>query len=142
VLLLNVLFTQSGNFWIQPRMIPPSTGLIHVRHIYRSRDSSDSVVTSLRDRRSGLDSRQEQGFFLFPTASRLEKSGRNVRLATYLHLVPTLRKRVAIPPLPHTSSWLGEYLIRGTNLLLTLILKSFTSKLDTRNRIGVSGKAL
>jgi hypothetical protein len=40
-----------------------------------------------------------QGIF-----SRGELSGRSVKMATHLHLVPRLRTRGAIPPLPHTSS--------------------------------------
>lgn len=32
-------------------------------------------------------------------------SGRDVKLTAYFHLVPTLRMRGAIPPLPDISSW-------------------------------------
>jgi hypothetical protein len=39
-------------------------------NIQGSRESSGSVVTRLRDRRLGFDSRQGQGIFLFAAASR------------------------------------------------------------------------
>jgi hypothetical protein len=35
------------------------------------------------------------------------QSGRCVKLSTHLHLVPRLRMREIIPPLPHTFSWSG-----------------------------------
>lgn len=44
------------------------------------------------------------------------ESGRNVKVPTYLHLVPSLRMRWAIPPLPHTSAWRGVSSTPGTTL--------------------------
>jgi hypothetical protein len=38
-------------------------------HHFRSRDSSVGIVTTLRPGRSGFDSRQELGIFLFATSS-------------------------------------------------------------------------
>jgi hypothetical protein len=35
------------------------------------------------------------------------KSGRGVKLFTHLNIVPSLRMRGDIPPLPHASSWCG-----------------------------------
>jgi hypothetical protein len=38
---------------------------------------------------------------------------RHVELTTHLHIVPGLKMLGAIPPLLHTSSWLGAYLKDG-----------------------------
>jgi len=50
----------------------------------------------------------------------LIKTGQVVKLTTQPHLIPKLRMRGNIPPLPHTSSWRGNYLSRGKNLLWPL----------------------
>jgi hypothetical protein len=74
--------------------------------------------------RPRFDSRQGQEFILFviesrtalgpaklpiqwvPGALSLGESSRGVKLTTHLHLVPRLRIREAIPPLPHVyMSW-------------------------------------
>jgi len=49
---------------------------------------------------TGLVSSEYRGFF--PRGS-----GQAVKLSIHLHLVPKLRIRGAIPPLPHTSSLRG-----------------------------------
>jgi hypothetical protein len=41
-----------------------------------------------------------------------------VKLTTHLNLVPRVRKRGAIPPLPHTFLWRGVWLGTGTTLPL------------------------
>jgi hypothetical protein len=74
----------------------------------------------------GFESQQRLGLVLIVTASRpalgahttsypmcargsfpRKSSGRVVKLTTHLHLMPRLRMRGAVPPLPHTSSWRG-----------------------------------
>jgi hypothetical protein len=93
--------------------------LVYSRWLRQNRGSSVSIVTKLRAGRPGLASRQRwKVFFLFATAFRLalrttqppiqpEQGGPlspGVKLTTHLHLLPRLRMRRAIPPLPHTSS--------------------------------------
>jgi len=93
--------------------------------LWRIRCSSVSIGSRLRATWLELNSWQEQGFYLFTTASRpvlrptqppikwvpgelspgIKRWG--VKLTTRLHLVPMLRMRGAIPPLPQTSSWHG-----------------------------------
>jgi hypothetical protein len=40
-----------------------------------------------------------------------EESGRGVTLTTHLHLVPRMKMREAVIPLPHMSSWGGHFTI-------------------------------
>jgi hypothetical protein len=60
-----------------------------------------------------------------------ECSGRSVKLTTYLHLVPRLRMRGAILPLPHTSSWIGTYLSTGTTLRFSYLYSCIFCPLKT-----------
>jgi hypothetical protein len=72
--------------------------------------SSLNIVTRLRARRPGIDSRQGLGFFFSPRhcvqtgpggPPSLVSSGYwGVKLTTHLHLVSRLRMRKAISPLP------------------------------------------
>jgi len=52
------------------------------------------------------------GIILFAISSRsapiqLVHGGSSPELTSHLHLVPSLRMREAIPPLPHAPSWRG-----------------------------------
>jgi hypothetical protein len=95
-------------------------------NLLRTRGGTINTVIELRAGRPGFDSRQGQWFFFFATVSRpslgptqpsvkwvlgafsagggvLKRPGRD-----HFHLVPRLRMRGAIPPLPYTSSWRGR----------------------------------
>jgi len=100
------------------------------------RDISVSIVTRLRPGWPGYDSRQE--LFIY-SCDRIQ-TGSGAHLVSYAmeignfpprikrtgdeadrqHLVPRLRKCGAIPPLPNTSSWRGNYLSTRTALPLIL----------------------
>jgi len=82
-----------------------------------TRGSSVSVVTGLRAGRTGFDSRRGHLYSpssLLPNGQRgLLPQGysiRGVKFTTHFLLVPRLRMRGAITPLPHTSSWCGTWL--------------------------------
>lgn len=54
-----------------------------------------------------------------------------MKLKTHLHLVPGSRKRVAIQPLPHTSSWHIDQLIKHMDrytYLLNIIVDLYTCR--------------
>jgi len=87
------------------------------------------------------------GFFLIATASRLVlgptqpsiqfvrrlfptgvKAAGGVKLTTHLHLVPRLRMRGYIHPLPHTSSWGGAYLRTRITLPLHCLFYVFNKQ--------------
>jgi hypothetical protein len=52
-------------------------------------------------------------------------SGQGLKLTMYLYLVPRLKMHVAVPPLPHTSSWCSAYLSTGTTLLYRIFMYSY-----------------
>jgi hypothetical protein len=63
-------------------------------------------------------------------------------MTTHLRLVPKLRIRGAIPPLPHTSSWSGAWLSTGSFLpspYLLVFPVSYTEvpEIDTTLFIGI-----
>jgi hypothetical protein len=78
----------------------------------RGRSSSPGMVKNSRprpDRLWGTASLQSNGCrALFP----LGWSGRCLKLTTHLQLVPMLRKRGSVHPLPHTSSWCSAWLVK------------------------------
>jgi hypothetical protein len=71
----------------------------------KGRISSHARVKNIR---FSISSRSAPGSTQLPVdtgASSPGKSGRDVKLTTYLQLVPRSRKPGSIHPLPHTSSW-------------------------------------
>jgi len=45
-------------------------------------------------------------------------TGQGLKLIAHVQLVPWLKMRGAISPLPDTTSWRGAYLSRGTSLVI------------------------
>jgi hypothetical protein len=77
------------------------------------------ITSWLRTGRPGFDSRKGQWLFPFATLSTQGVLSLGVKRPRHIsdhHLVPRLRMSGAIPPLPHTSSWRGAQLSRGTTL--------------------------
>jgi hypothetical protein len=67
----------------------------------------------------------------YPTGTRVfpwEKSGRDVKLTTHLHLVPRPRIRGAIPPLPTTPPWRGTQLKYRDNFTFTFLTSDTTQR--------------
>jgi hypothetical protein len=42
-----------------------------------------------------------------PASQKVGTRGRDVKVTIYLNTMPKLKRSVAVPPLPHTSSWRG-----------------------------------
>jgi hypothetical protein len=92
-----------------------------------------SIVSRLRAERPEFGSWHWQGIFLFPTASTpilgptqppiqwvsgalapvVKRPRREADHSPPFNVMPRLRMRGAITPLPHTSSWSGAYLSTG-----------------------------
>jgi hypothetical protein len=107
--------------------MPPRPVYLRSSIISRSRGSSVSIVTMLRAGRPGFDFRRGQwrDFFLFATASRPalgKATGREV--GHWSPLVPRLRMRGAIPPLPKYV-FMAWYLVKHRDkFTFTVILST------------------
>jgi hypothetical protein len=87
--------------------IPVCEILILVHLIRETRCTSVSILTRLRAGRKESDSLQDQwDFFSWPPRLEPTQHLKCIPL-TRLQLVPRLRMRGAVTPLPHTPSWSG-----------------------------------